>query len=132
MVTRRTLLKGAALAGAGVAAPSLLEWSEAWAQEQPFKSEPGAKLTFLRWAKFLDAEDRATRENIAAFTKVTGVEVTINSEWQDDIQPKAAVAANTGSGPDIVWALHTTPHLFPERLLDLTDVATYIGGKYGG
>jgi multiple sugar transport system substrate-binding protein len=132
MVTRRTLLKGAAVTGAGILSPSLLDWTEAWAQEQPFKPEPGARLTFLRWAKFLDAEDRATRENIAAFTKVTGVEVTVNSEWQDDIQPKAAVAANTGSGPDIVWALHTTPHLFPDKLLDISDVANYIGGKYGG
>ena len=127
---RRVLAAGAALSAAGLA--PFPDWMRAWAQEQPFKPEAGAKLNFLRWGKFLDAEDKATRENIAAFTKATGVEVTITSEWQDDIQPKVAVAANTGSGPDVVWALHTTPHLVPDKLLDVSDVADYIGRKYGG
>src|SRR5215203_6544454 len=94
---RRDLLKTAGLLAGGAASVNLLGWAEAWAQQQPFKPEPGARLQFLRWAKFLEAEDRATRDNIAAFTKATGVEVIINNEWQDDIQPKSAVAANVGS-----------------------------------
>ncbi|GJD52790.1 hypothetical protein OPKNFCMD_5557 [Methylobacterium crusticola] len=131
MLSRRRFLGGATI-GAAAVSGGLLDWAQAWAQEQPFKPEPGARLTFLRWAKFLEAEDRATRENIAAFSKATGVEVIVNNEWQDDIQPKAAVAANVGSGPDVVWALHTTPHLFPDKLLDISDVAEYVGGRYGG
>lgn len=129
---RRQLLHGGAVLAGGALGARTLGWAQAWAQEQPFKPEPGAKLTFLRWSKFLDAEDRATRENIAAFSKATGVDVIVNSEWQDDIQPKSAVAANVGSGPDVVWALHTTPHLFPDKLLDLSDVAAYVGVKSGG
>jgi multiple sugar transport system substrate-binding protein len=32
----------------------------------------------------------------------------------------------------MVWGLYSLPHLFPEKCLDMTDVATYLGGKYGG
>ena len=126
---RRNALKaGAALA----VSAGLLEWSRAWAAEQPFQPEPGAKLRFLRWSKFLDAENKATSEAINAFSQATGVEVRIENEWQDDIQTKAAVAVNVGSGPDIVWTLNATAHLFPDKLLDVTDVADYLGRKYGG
>jgi multiple sugar transport system substrate-binding protein len=130
--TRRHILKTGALAAGAAAAPSGLEWAAALAQEQPFKPEPNARLRLLRWSKFLDAEDAATRANIEAFAKATGVEVRVESEWQDDILPKAAVAANTGQGPDIVWALHTTAHLFPDKLVDLSDVAEHLGKRYGG
>jgi multiple sugar transport system substrate-binding protein len=50
----------------------------------------------------------------------------------DDIQHKASVAANTGEGPDLVWGLNTTPHLFPDHLLDVTDLADYLGAACGG
>lgn len=127
--TRRDVLKaGAALA----ATPAMLDWTHAWAAEQPFKPEAGAKLRFLRWSKFLDAENKATSEAIAAFSQVTGVDVRIENEWQDDIQTKAAIAVNVGSGPDIIWTLNATAHLFPDKLLDLTDVANHIGKRYGG
>lgn len=131
-VTRRAVMKaGAAFAGTAMAS-ALLDWASAWAAGQPFKPEPGAKLRFLRWGKFLDAEDKATTESIRAFSQVTGVEVAIENEWQDDIQTKLAVAVNVGAGPDIVWTLNATPHLFSDKLLDLGNVADYIGKKYGG
>ena len=126
---RRDVLK----AGAALALGSkLIDWSYAWSAEQPFRPEPGAKLRFLRWSKFLDAENKATSEAINAFSRVTGVEVLVDNEWQDDIQTKAAVAVNVGSGPDLVWTLNATAHLFPDKLLDVTDVADYVGRKYGG
>src|SRR5581483_6440802 len=46
--------------------------------------------------------------------------------------PKASVAANTGQGPDIFWGLYSLPHLFPTKVVDVTDVADYLGKKYGG
>jgi hypothetical protein len=62
----------------------MLDWTYAWSAEQPFKPEPGARLRFLRWSKFLDAENKATSEAIAAFSQVTNVDVRIENEWQDD------------------------------------------------
>ena len=48
------------------------------------------------------------------------------------MQPKASVAANTGAGPDLFWGLYSLPHLFPQKCLDVSDVAEYLGKKYGG
>ena len=48
------------------------------------------------------------------------------------MRPKAAVAANIGAGPDIILGWLDDPHLYPEKLIDLTDLAEYLGKKYGG
>jgi multiple sugar transport system substrate-binding protein len=37
-----------------------------------------------------------------------------------------------GAGPDIIIGTNDDPHKFPEKLVDLTDLANYLGGKYGG
>ena len=42
------------------------------------------------------------------------------------------MAANTGAGPDLFWGLYSLPHLFPQKCIDITDVADYLGKKYGG
>jgi multiple sugar transport system substrate-binding protein len=58
--------------------------------------------------------------------------VKLDKEFIDDIQPKAAVAANVGAGPDIIWGTQAIPHLIPDKLLEVGDVAAYLGDKYGG
>lgn len=133
-ITRRDVVKtGAAVsASAALGGASLLEWAQAWAQDMPFKPEDGAKIRMLRWNKFVDSEDVQFDKNIAAFTKATGIEVRLDKEFLDDIQPKAAVAANVGAGPDVVWGPMVIPHLIPDKLLDVSDVADYLGGKFGG
>lgn len=133
MPNRRSLLKGGAsvLAGAAtLSADQLLGFAKAWAQTTQWKPEAGAKINLLRWKRFVEAEDKAFMDMIAAFTKATGVEVNVSNESYDDIQPKASVAANTGQGLDMVWGLYSLPHLFPDKCIDVTDVANYLGGKY--
>jgi multiple sugar transport system substrate-binding protein len=129
--TRRTFLEGAGAFGL-LAGSSLPEWAKAWAQNAPWKPEKGAQLTLLRWKRFIQAEEDAFMAIVAAFTKATGVKVTIVNESLDDVQPKASVAANTGSGPDMFWGLYSLPHLFPNKCADVTDVADYLSKKYGG
>ena len=133
-LTRRTLVKGGtAVAAASVlTGPALLEWAKAWAQNAPWKPEKGAKLSMLRWKYFVQAEDDAFVKLIEAFSKATGVPVEISRESYEDVQPKASVAANTGTGPDLFWGLYSLPHLFPQKCMDVTDVADYLGKKYGG
>jgi len=132
--TRRTLVKGGtALAAAGaLAGPALLDWAKAWAQSAPWKPEKDAKLSMLRWKYFVQSEDDAFVKLIDAFSKATGVKVDIARESYEDVQPKASVAANTGAGPDLFWGLYSLPHLFPQKCLDVSDVADYLGKKYGG
>ena len=129
--TRRNILKtGATLAGASAANFAL--WAQAWAQASPFKPEKGAKIQLLRWKRFVQAEEDAFMVLVANFTKATGIEVKVINESLDDVQPKASVAANTNQGPDMFWGLYSLPHLFPTKVIDVTDVATYLGKKYGG
>src|SRR5438045_8219932 len=123
--TRRTLLQGGtALAAAGaIPGPSLLDVAKAWAQASPWKAEPGAKLTVMRWKRFVPAEDDAFNAMVAAFKTATGVEMNVFSESFEDVQPKASVAATTGSGLNVVWCLLTWPQRFPTDVLPMNDVA---------
>lgn len=124
-------MKGAAAAGL-IAGADVFGFAKAWAQSAPWKPEAGASLNLLRWKRFLESEEAAFLKLVDAFTAATGVKVNITNELFDDIQPKASVAANTGQGPDLVWPLYSVPHLFPAKCLDVTDVAEYLGNKYGG
>lgn len=132
--TRRDVVKtGAGLAlGTVVAGPALVAAARAWAAESPWKPESGASLRLLRWKRFVQSEEEAFMALVDAFGKATGVGVRVDSEGFEDLRPKSAVAASIGSGPDIVWTIHADPHLYPEKLVDMTDVADYLGGKYGG
>ena len=132
--TRRTLVKGgtAALTAGALTGPALLDWAKAWAQNAPWKPEKNAKLSMLRWKYFVQSEDDAFVKLIEAFTKATGIKVDISRESYEDVQPKASVAANTGTGPDLFWGLYSLPHLFPQKCMDVTDVADDLGKKYGG
>jgi multiple sugar transport system substrate-binding protein len=134
ILTRRTLVNGgSALATVGaLTGPALLEWAKTWAQTAPWKPETSAQISLLRWKYFVQSEDDAFVALIDAFTKATGVKVTISRESVDDVQPKASVAANTGAGPDLIWGLYSLPHLFPQKCLDVSDLAGYLGQKYGG
>jgi multiple sugar transport system substrate-binding protein len=134
MITRRALVgSGTALAAAGaLTGPALLDWAKAWAQTAPWKPEKSAALSLLRWKYFVQSEDDQFVKLIDAFTQATGVKVTISRESYEDVQPKASVAANTGAGPDMFWGLYSLPHLFPQKCVDVTDVADYLGKKYGG
>lgn len=132
---RRSLLKGGAIglaAAATMSADQLLGYAKAWAQTAQWKPEPGAKINLLRWKRFVEAEDVAFMKIVDAFQKATGTTITVSNESYDDIQPKASVAANTGQGLDMVWGLYSLPFLFPSKCSDVTDVADYLGKKYGG
>jgi multiple sugar transport system substrate-binding protein len=94
--------------------------------------ESGASLRVLRPSKFVQGDETLFLENSKKFTAETGVEVTVTSESWEDLRPKTATAAAIGSGPDIVYAWSDDPQKFAGKCLDLTDVATYLGERYGG
>jgi multiple sugar transport system substrate-binding protein len=134
MIDRRTMLQGGtALAAASMlSGEALLDYARAWAQASPWKPESGAKLTVMRWKRFVPAEDEAFMAMVEAFKKANNVDVNVFSESFEDIQPKASVSANTGQGPDLAWGLHSLPQLFPDKVIEMNDVADYLGKKYGG
>ncbi|MFG1421851.1 ABC transporter substrate-binding protein [Roseixanthobacter liquoris] len=130
---RNLLLGGAGLAGAA-ALPGLgamPAFAQGAAMPQ-FKPEPGASLRVLRWSPFVKGEEDAWLANTKKFTEATGIEVRIDKESWEDIRPKAAVAANVGSGPDIVWVWFDDAQQYPDKLLDVTPLANALGAKFGG
>ena len=128
---RRKFLKKTS-AAAGVAAAPLLWPATGYSQTLAFKPEKDAKLRVLRWSRFVQGDIDAYMVNVKKFTEKTGIEVRVDNEGWEDVRPKAAVAANTGAGPDIILSTNDDANLYPDKLLDVTDLATYLGKKYGG
>ena len=131
---RRKFLEGSA----GVAAAATLGTGATvfapavHAQNIAFKPEKGAKLRVLRWSRFVQGDIDAYMVNVKKFTDKTGIEVRVDNEGWEDVRPKAAVAANTGAGPDIILSTNDDANLYPDKLLDVSDLAEYLGKKYGG
>ena len=131
--SRRDFLKVAGTAaGSAVGAGSALRTADAWAQAKSWTPEKGAKLRVLRWKRFVAGDEELWMANTKKFTEKTGVEVRVDNEGWEDVRPKAAVAANIGSGPDLILGWFDDPHQYPDKLVDVSDVANYLGGKYGG
>lgn len=97
-----------------------------------FEVEEGASLRVLRPSKFVQGDETLFLENTKKFSEQHGVQVTVDSESWEDLRPKTATAAAIGSGPDIVLAWSDDPHKFASKCLDLTDLADYLGQRYGG
>ena len=132
--SRRDFLKVTAgtAAGGAVGAGSALWTADAWAQAKSWTPEKGAKLRVLRWKRFVAGDEEAWMANTKKFTEKTGVEVRVDNEGWEDVRPKAAVAANVNSGPDIILSTFDDANMYPDKLLDVTDLANYLGAKYGG
>jgi multiple sugar transport system substrate-binding protein len=130
---RRRFLEGTAGVAATTAFGSAAVWAPTvHAQTMSFKPEKGAKLRVLRWSRFVQGDIDAYMVNVKKFSDATGIEVRVDNEGWEDVRPKAAVAANTGAGPDIILSTNDDANLYPEKLLDVTDLAEYLGKKYGG
>lgn len=94
--------------------------------------EKGASIRVLRPAKFVAADETIFNENTKRFTEKTGVQVRVDYQSWEDLRPQTAVSANTGVGPDVVIGWTDDPHLYADKLIELTDIAEYLGKKYGG
>jgi multiple sugar transport system substrate-binding protein len=116
---------GAALAGG---LPSLAYAADA----SPFKPEKGATLQLLRWTAFVPSDQAIWDENTKKFTAATGVPVQIQSLSWNDMGPKGALAAQVGSGPDIIMGWNDDPFVYPDKLVDMTDLVENMGRAHGG
>ena len=129
---RRRFLKTSAGLAAGAAAGPLIWVKDAHAQAWNNTPEKGAKLRVLRWSRFVQGDIDQYMKNAEKFKAKYNIDVRVDSEGWEDVRPKAAVAANTGAGPDIILSTNDDANLYPEKLVDVSDVCNYLGSKYGG
>src|SRR3954453_5138012 len=94
--------------------------------------EKGAALRILRPARFVEPDEVIFRANTAKFQQTTGVETRVNFVGWEDIRQQTAVTSNTGAGPDIVIGWADDPHVYADKVVELSDVAEYLGKRYGG
>jgi multiple sugar transport system substrate-binding protein len=94
------------------------------------ESNPVVKV--LRWSEFVRSEKEIWLENTRRWETLTGGRVETDFLSWTHIRPRAALEATIGTGHDIVFGWHDDPHLYPDKLIDLTDLAQYLGEKYGG
>ena len=132
-ITRRGLGLGVgALATAGLVGPARSAIPTANVPPLTFAIEPNAALRVLRPAKFVEPDEVIFRENTKRFADANNVQIRVDVTGWEDLRPQTAVTANTGAGPDVVVGFTDDPHLYANKLIDLTDVADYLGKKYGG
>jgi ABC-type glycerol-3-phosphate transport system substrate-binding protein len=130
--SRRDVIKTTAGLAAGALGASALGRS-AFAQDGlKYQPEDGATLRLLRWSPFVQGDEDQWLANTQRFTEATGIQVRVDKESWEDIRPKAAVAANVGSGPDLMLVWFDDPHQYPDKLHDVTELGDYLGNKYGG
>ncbi|HEX9452252.1 MAG TPA: extracellular solute-binding protein [Burkholderiales bacterium] len=131
-VVRRDALKAlvaATIAASGAMLPGL---KMAGAADLRYAPEKDAALKVLRWKRFVQGDEDQWAANTRKFTEQTGVAVQVESVNGEDLRPKGAMAANVGAGPDILIGPSDMPQLYPGQCVDLTEVADYLGKKYGG
>ncbi len=135
IITRRGTLAlgGGALAAAamgGTASSQAIPRAEVAAPRLPI--ENGATLRMLRPVRFVQPDEEIFRDNAARFTAATGVQVRVDFVGWEDINQQTAVTSNTGAGPDIIVGFSDAPHIHADKLIEVTDIAEYLGQRYGG
>src|SRR5882762_8062349 len=136
-ITRRDALglglSAAALAATGASAQtagSTIKAADVAAPALPI--EKGACLRMLRPVRFVKPDEAVFRANAAKFTERTAGEVEVDFVCWEDINQQTAVTSNSGAGPDIIIGFSDAPHIYADKLIELTDVADYLGKRYGG
>ncbi len=128
------IIGGAAIGATGMPASGFAADDVAEAKVAPLnlKIEKDATLRVLRPAKFVDADEVFWRANTKKFTESSGIPVRVDFVSWEDIRPQTAVTANTGAGPDIIIGFSSDPQVYAPKLVSVTDLADYLGAKYGG
>jgi multiple sugar transport system substrate-binding protein len=130
---REALLGGTAAAALAFARSANGQGIPTAAAEAPKLSpENGASLRVLRPARFVEPDEVIFRANTEKFTKATGIPVKVDFVGWEDLRQQGAVSANTGAGPDIILGWAEDPHIYADKVVELTDIAEYLGKKYGG
>jgi multiple sugar transport system substrate-binding protein len=123
-------VSAAALYATGASAQSTIKVANV--PDPGWKIESGARIAMLRPVKFVQPDEDIFRANAKRFTDKTGVEVKVDFVGWEDINQQTAVTSNSGAGPDLIMGFSDHPHIYQDKLIELSDVAEFLGKKYGG
>jgi len=129
-ITRRATLLGAA--ATTLAWPAVAQIPIANVAAPRFAIEPNARLRVLRPAKYIDPDEQLFNENTRKFQAATGIETRVDYVNWPDMPVQVGVAFNTGQGADVIIAFGENAQQFTDKIRDISDLALYLGAKYGG
>jgi len=93
----------------------------------------GTSLHWLRLGDFVPASDvLLRRELLPEAEKALGLKITFETINGNELQARITSAIQSGSGADIIQALHNWPHLYAGSVTDVSDVAEEIATQQGG
>src|ERR1700692_4759423 len=129
-IHRRKLLK---LSGAGAVAAASGGLAAILATGRAPAYAQGTTVHWLRWNDFVPTSDKVLREQIIpACAKDLGITLSIEMINGNDIPARTTAAIQSGTGPDVICALNLAPQLYPESIVDVSDIAEKIGKEHGG
>ena len=90
-------------------------------------------LHWLRLGDFVPASDTLLRrELVPEAEKALGLKITMETINGNDLQARITSAIQSGTGADLIHAMHNWPQLYAESLVDVSDVAEEIAKEQGG
>ena len=93
----------------------------------------GTSLHWLRLGDFVPASDvLLRRELLPEAEKALGLKITFETINGNELQARITSAIQSGSGADVIQALHNWPHLYADSVVDVSDVAEEIAAQQGG
>lgn len=90
------------------------------------------KLSVLVPTKFSPGTNEMFRKNVSDWGRIKGVDVSVEETSYSALSQRAKAAAGEKGGPDIIEAPALLAALYHESLIEVDDVATELGNKYGG
>jgi multiple sugar transport system substrate-binding protein len=93
----------------------------------------GTTLHWLRLGDFVPASDTLLRrELLPQAEKALGLKITMETINGNDLQARITSAIQSGTGADLIHAMHNWPQLYAESLVDVSDVAEEVAKQQGG
>jgi multiple sugar transport system substrate-binding protein len=126
---RRTLLRvsGAATVAATTGMASILASGRAPVYAQ------AKTVHWLKWVDFVPATDQLfRREMMPEAEKALGIKMNLETVNGNDLQPRITAGIQSGSGADIIMSFNSYTHLYANSVVDLSDIASEVGGREGG
>ncbi len=135
-LTRREFLRLAAITSAGLVLAACAPAATPAPSGTPAPTAPAVAkttaLNMLQWSHFAPQGDVYFDKWAGDWGKKNNVDVKVEHINANDLAARLAGHVQNQAGPDIIQYYFTWPALYPNALMDVTDVADKLGKQLGG